>query len=357
MKKITSKMIGIGSFTLLLSGCSSFYTDHSNDYQDEKPVENVLKAPADSTSSNDRLIIPNENRIADLESPKPFVTPRAKFIFHPMVAVDITEKDNTIELSIPANVTQSKHIIVDFLSALHGAGESVSSQTESLITSVPFEFHPQDSWASLWSSITRVYPVKAAFSFEFTPIEGSTLVSIQFREEQKDGAPSDWMSPVKNEDTYSTVIRLWGTIGRKLNESSAYLSNRDDTPDFPIWINHSGLYAIHLGNNVSLAEIDAKLKAAGMYVMEGSDNVLAPVPQEEVARIGDVVDFSIPTGGGEKQKLFNVRRRDLDDVSWDKREYSYEITHQKTGEFLYIDVSEMEYPEVISFHLTQRFVK
>ncbi|MBD5772133.1 hypothetical protein [Marinomonas colpomeniae] len=356
MKKLTSKIIGISSFTLLLSGCSSLYTDHSNDYQDEKPVENSLKAPANSTSSNDRLVIPNENTIADLESSKPFVTPRAKFIFYPMVAVGITEKDNAIEFSIPANVSQSKHIIVDFLSALYGAGESISSQTESLITSVPFEFHPQGSLASLWSSITRVYPARTAFSFEFTVIEGSTLVSVQFREEQKDSEPSDWMSPIKNEDAYSTAIRLWGTIGRKLNESSAYLSNIDDTPDSPIWINHSGLYSIHLGNNVSLAEIDAKLNAAGMYVMEGSENVLAPVPQEEVARIGDVVDFSIPIANGEKQKLFSVRRRDLDDVSWDKREYSYEITQQKAGDFLYIDVSKMEYPEVVSFHLIQRFV-
>ncbi|MFT6656751.1 MAG: ribosomal protein S6, partial [Marinomonas primoryensis] len=58
----------------------------------------------------------------------------------------------------------------------------------------------------------------------------------------------------------------------------------------------------------------------------------------------------------EKQKLFNVYRRNLDDVSWEEREYPYKITHQKAGDFLVIDVSATDYPEVTSFHLVQRFV-
>lgn len=357
MKKNISKFVGMSSFALILSGCSSFYTDHSSDYQDAAPIRNSLKTPTGSTVSTDVLVIPNENKILDLEPSKPFQTPRAKFIFYPMAAVGIAETENSIEFSIPANTKQSKSIIVDFLSALYGAGESISSQTEDLIISVPFEFHSQGSLGSLWSSITRVHPAKTIFSFKFTPVEDQTRVSIQFREERKDSEPTDWMSPTQNDDVYSTTVRLWGTIGRKLNESSAYLSSLDNTTDFPIWVNHSGIYAIHLGEDASLAQINMKLKAAGIFVIEGVDKMLSPVPQEEIARIGDVVDFSIPLGDGRSQKLFKVRRRDLDNVSWDKREYPYEITEQKAGKFLYIDVSEAELPEMASFHLTQRFLK
>ncbi|MEP2618797.1 MAG: hypothetical protein ABJH25_12265, partial [Marinomonas sp.] len=158
-------------------------------------------------------------------------------------------------------------------------------------------------------------------------------------------------------DTYTIAVRLWGTIGRQLNQSSAYLSNRGDASDFPVWVNHRGIFAVRLNKNLSAAELEAQLQTAGFYIMPDAESKIAPVKPEEVARIGDIVDFSIPTGDGEKQKLFNVYRRDLDDVTWDKREYSYEITHQKSGDFLVIDVSSMDFPEVTSFHLVQRFLK
>ena len=164
------------------------------------------------------------------------------------------------------------------------------------------------------------------------------------------------MSPIKNDNAYSISVRLWGTIGRQLNQSTAYLSNQGTSPNFPIWVNYQGLYSVRLGSNVSLATIEAKLNAAGIYLIPGADHLLAPVLPENVARIGDVIDFTIPTGNGETQKLFNVRRRNLNDVSWEEREYSYMITRQKAGDFLVIDVSERDYPEVISFHLAQRFI-
>lgn len=359
MNKFSLQLVGVGLLTVVLSGCSLFFTDHSDDYQDVTKTHSTLEAPEGSTPSKDVLVIPNEDAISDLTPVKPFVTPRAPFIFHPMVAVGVAEKDDAIEFSVPANKTQTKRIVSDFLTALYGAGESIASQTDDQITSVAFDFDPQGWWASLWSDITRVHPAKTTFAFGFTESEGNTLVKVQFRDEVQDTDPGPWMTPVKNSDAYTIAVRLWGTLGRQLNQSSAYLSNRDDASSYPVWIDHQGFYAIHL-NDASTSGLKATLNAAGIYLVPGSDNLLAPVLPEKIARIGDVIDFTIPTGNGEKQKLFNVRRRNLDDVSWDLREYSYKITQQKAGKFLYIDVSSVEQsegPEVVSFHLAQRFIK
>ncbi len=357
MKKTTLNLIGLSALSLAMSGCSWLYTDNSSDYQDAKAVEAQLKTPEGSKPSRDVMVIPNESAIADLEVSKPFVTPRAPFIFYPMVPIQITEQESHIEFLVPANKKQTQRIVTDFLAALYGAGQSIATQTESNIVSVPFDLHPQGWWASLWSDITRVHPALPAFSFQFAEQEGKTIVSIQYREEQDGVDPTDWTSPIENEGAYSIAVRLWGTIGRQLNQSTAFLSNQDNTSTFPIWINHQGLYSIRLGDDISSSALEKRLNAAGIYLIPDTENLLAPVLPENVARIGDIIDFTIPTGNGETQKLFNVRRRNLNDVSWDEREYSYKITSQKAGNFLVIDVSERDYPEVISFHLAQRFIK
>ncbi|MCW4631755.1 hypothetical protein [Marinomonas rhodophyticola] len=179
------------------------------------------------------------------------------------------EQDDAFELSVPANMEQSKRIVADFLTALNGAGDPIASQTQDHIISIPFDFHPQGWWASLWSKITRLHPAQTAFSFRFSESGEKTLVSVQFRNVQQDVEPSDWMSPVQNNDAYSVAVRLWGTIGRQLNQSSAYLSNRNDASPFPVWVDHQGVYAIYLGNKVSQADIEAKLNAADIYLIPG----------------------------------------------------------------------------------------
>lgn len=358
MNNFTLQLVGVGSLVFILSGCSMFFTDNSDNYQDVAKTHNVLEVPEGSTPSKDALVIPNEDVIIDLTPAKPFVTPRAPFIFHPMVAVGVVEKEEAIEFSVPTNKTQAERIVSDFLTALHGAGEPIASQTEDQIISVAFDFHPQGWWASLYSKITRLYPAKTTFAFGFTESEGKTLVSVQFRDEVQNAEPSQWMTPVENSDAYTIAVRLWGTFGRQLNQSSAYLSNRNDDSPYPIWMDHQGLYAIHL-NDAAAAGLEVTLNAVGIYLVSDADDLLAPVLPEQVARIGDVIDFSIPTGNGDKQKLFNVRRRNLDDVSWDLREYAYKIVEQKAGKFLVIDVSaeQPEGPEVVSFHFARRFIK
>lgn len=356
MNKVTLQLMAAGSIAFTLSGCSMFFTDSSNDYQKESAVVSTLEAPAGSVPSKDVLTIPNENVIADLDEAKPFVNPRAPFIFYPMVKVDVEEASDSVELVMSANTILAKRIVTDFLTAIHGAGSAITEQTDTRITTVPFDFHPQGYWAALWSDITRVHPAKTAFQFDFSEHDGKTVVAVQYREEVKNLEPGDWMSPTNNQEAYAVVARLWGTIGRQLNQSSAYLSNRDDSTPFPIWVDHQGHFSLFLGKDVPSADVESHLNAAGFYFMPNAEQMIAPVPNESVERVGDVISFDVPNGTGGSTKLFNVRRRNLDDVSWDKREYSYKITHQKAGDFLVIDVSSMEFPELTSFLLAQRFV-
>ncbi|TYL47756.1 hypothetical protein [Marinomonas sp. IMCC 4694] len=356
MKLFTLPLLSVGSMLLFLSGCSTFVTDHSDDYQKENPLTASLVVPAGSLESKDMLVIPNEREIDSLSETKKFVTPRAPFVFYPMVSVGIAERDDAIELVVPANRVQSQRIVSDFLTALYGAGMAISEKSTDTITSVPFDFHPQGWWASLWSGITRIPPVQTAFSFHFSELDNKTLLSVQFRDEQEGGEASNWMSPTQNDDAYAVTVRLWGAIGRQLKQTSAYLSSQGDQSSFPIWIDHRGRFAIHLGDTISSADVDAKLSDAGLYIIPGDEPLLSPVPPEDIARIGDVVDFNLPVGNGESLKLFSVYRKNLDDAEWDERSYPYKIYHQKAGDFLVIDVSAVEFPELISFRLAQRFV-
>ncbi|WP_394179319.1 hypothetical protein [Marinomonas posidonica] len=360
MNKGLIKVVGTTGVALSLTACSSFFTDHSNDYQQEAGTHHTLEVPAGSIESKDALVIPNENDIADLNNPEPFETPRAPFVYYPMDKVAFAEQDTSVTYTLNTKAADAKQIVVDFLTALHGAGQSVASQTDDTITSIPFDFHPQGWWASLWSDITRVHPAKTAFFFQFNETDGVTTVTLQYREvEQGDEQTINWQSPMSNHDAESVAVRLWGTFGRQLNQSSAYLSNsKNGVAAFPVWVDHQGMYAIYLGKNLSEAEFEAKLKASGIYLMPGEEKLLAPVPADKVARVGDIIDFNLPLGtDGKKQKLFNVYRRDLDDVSWQEREYPYQITQQKAGNFLVVDVSALENPEIASFRIAQRFVK
>lgn len=357
MSKTLFKVVSLSTATLVLSGCSLFLTDHTDDYQDQVSNSSALIVPEGAVPSRDVLVIPNEDKIASLTPSKPFTIPRAPFVFYPMVEVTVNETEEAFSLVVPTGVENAKRIVADYLTSLYGAGTPIASQTENTLTSVPFDFHPQGWLSSVWSSVTRIYPKQTAFSFEFDTVNEQTVIKVTYREEQEGSEPTGWMTPNKNEDAYAVAVRLWGVIGRQLNQSSAFLSNRESVSDFPVWVDHEGMYAIQLGKDpVSETSLLSTFESANLYLMPDKTQFVSPVPADQVARIGDVIDLSIPLGNGQKQKLFNVYRRNLNDVTWDEREYPYEITKQKAGYFLVIDVSAAPNPEVVSFRLAQRFI-
>lgn len=358
MKKLTSTMVTLASTGLLLTGCSSFLTDHADDYQDGVDQNTALIAPEGSAPLEDSLVIPNEGAVADLQEKKEFVAPRAPFLYQSMAKVVMTEKQDAVEYVFPADVRQSKKIIEDFVSSFNDSPTPLVTDTDTRITTTPAPLVEQGRWRSLWSQITRVYPSKTEFSFDLQPLENaSTLVKMQMREVSEEGEIGEWVSPTTDLNTYGMAIRLWGTIGRKLDQNSAYLSeSKKQAEPSPIWINGSGMFAAYLGKKVSAEQIEQKIQQAGLY-LSSEANQLAVVPEDEIARVGDVIPLEIPVGKGKTQKLFNVKRRDLDDVSWDKRTYPYKIERQAAGDFLVIDVSATENQQLTSYFFAKKFLK
>lgn len=341
MNKKTIKLASVGALAIALSGCSLLLTDHSNDYRNESVNSVVLKVPAGALQARDDLVIPNENKIADLTKDSKFVVPRAVFVFYPMAKIAVESSQDSIVFDVPANMVQSKKMIKDFLMALHGDGESVATTADNKIVSVPFQFIKQGWWASIWSDISRNFPETIVFSFSFKETEKGTLVSVQYKVEENGKDTSGWMNPTSRNDVYADVIRLWGDMGRQVNKTSVYLSEQGNKTPFHVWIDHRGIFAIHLNsNNTTDDSLASQLALAGLKPVTGKENTLSVLPSK------DTKQFSVaPIVGAGKV------------LAWDKREYKYNIVHQKAGDFLVIDVSASPNPEITSFLLAQRFVK
>lgn len=357
MNKLTSSFILITTSSVLLSGCSSFLTDHADDYQNEIQHPNELVTPEGSAPLSNALIIPNEDRVADLTEKQPFVAPRAPFLYQSMAKIDMREAPQAISYIFPADIKQAQKIIEDFVISLHSDENMLANKSDNRLTTTPIPLVEQGKWRALWSKITRVYPSKTEFAFDFSRQDnGHTLVTMQMRQINQDDEAGEWLSPAEDLNTYAIAVKLWGTIGRKLDQSSAYLSDRKKQPEpSPVWVNSEGMFAAYLGQNVTQQQVEEKIKDAGLFLMSDA-NQLAAVAEQDIARIGDVVALEIPVGNGKTQKLFNVRRRDLDDVSWQERVYAYHVERQATGDFLVIDVSATQHPQLTSYYFAKKFI-
>ncbi|REG85777.1 hypothetical protein [Marinomonas pollencensis] len=341
MNKTTIKLVGIGALFSVLSGCSTVLKDNSDDYRHDKVNSVVLQAPEGSLRIRDDLVIPHENDIANVAPNSKFTVPRASFVFYPMAKVDVRMEANRVVLDVPATLTESKKMVKDFLMALHGDGESIASDTDTQIVSVPFQFVKQGWWASVWNHVSREFPEQIVFSFSFTKSEQGTLVGVQYRVEDRGEATTDWLSPTTRNDMYADTLRLWGDMARQLNKKTVYLSEQGGKAPFHVWIDHRGVLAIHLDPTQSVQNaLSKQLKAASLAPVAGKENTLTVMPL-----VAGKMDAVAPNPTPEQS------------AAWDESEYHYSIIHQKAGDFLVIDVTSSPTPKITSFLLAQRFVK
>ncbi|SBS37602.1 hypothetical protein MSP8887_02985 [Marinomonas spartinae] len=324
MKNTSFKLASAGVLALAMSGCSSILTDHANDYQYAVSNTTQLKEPPGSLQVRDDLVIPNVNEIPDLQKTGKFVTPRAPFIFYPMTKIPVSNKADRMVFDVPAGLDKTKEMVKGFLGALHGQGEAIATDKDNQIISVPFEFVKQGFWGSVASTFTRDFPEKTVFSFTFKRSGNDTIVSMQFKQQEQGKDVTSWQSPEKDPKRYTDAIRLWGNLGRQISEASAYLSQRGENSPFPIWVDHRGIFAVHLKTTVDLA---AQVKAAGLHFVDGQSNKLAIDKQE--AQSG---------------------------AKLDEQTFPYKVETQRDGKFLVIDASKVTDPELASFQLVQRFI-
>ena len=109
---IASGVVALG----LLSGCTSLFPDHGLDYQQSEASDIELKLPQGSLPARDKLTIPNEQRIADLEASGKFEAPRAPLLFEPLAYAPLNVDGSNAEVVMRLSVTSSS-ISVSFVLA------------------------------------------------------------------------------------------------------------------------------------------------------------------------------------------------------------------------------------------------
>lgn len=325
MKNTPFKLASVGLITVALSGCSLIFTDHTNDYQEDLSNQTDLQVPPGSLRAKDDLVIPNADSIPNLVKGKGFVVPRAPFIFYPMTNIPVSQDADRMTFTVPADLAKTKEMVKSFLSALHGQGDSIATESDERLVSVPFEFIKQGFWASVGSTFTRNFPEKTVFLFTFKASGTNTILTMQYKQQEQGDDVTKWQSPTQDDSRYTDAIRLWGNMGKQLNEASAYLSQRNENTPFPIWVDHRGVFAVRLESKDALA---SQVQAAGLHFVDGQKNVLA----------------------------INGHSNKAVDAASEQTTFPYHIEHQKAGDFLVIDVSDVKNPEMTSFQLAQRFV-
>ncbi|TDO96901.1 hypothetical protein [Marinomonas balearica] len=341
-----------------LNGCSSIVKDHGLDYQDSQAATKKLEMPQGSHVPNDKLQIPNESKIDSYTATGEFEAPRAPFVYSQMAQIDILEKESVVILDVPAPVTTTKRLIQNYLNALYGEEGIAESQADNVISTLPHTLKATGKLKRIWSKITRLPLEEVIWRYRVmdAPLTGQTQLEVSIRFKKGDEY-SDWQSPVGDDATHEQVIEFWRSLAQNLDTGSVILSKRENKTleKDAIWSALNGNLAFYLGvENVQLAQIKDRVDRNPLLYSDLRDAQLfiSVVPSDQVARVGDVVPLTSPLPGhAEEVKWFNVRRKDLDDVTWQEREYPVKLIRQASGILLEIDTSAAEYPLLISYRL------
>jgi len=112
-QKKTQLVLGGLFSVVVLSGCSNLVTDHGLDYQTAESSDVELELPAGRYDISDKMIIPNEDRVAALNATGEFEAPRAPKPFLSMAYVPMVFGQYQVTYQIPASLEQSKKLITD----------------------------------------------------------------------------------------------------------------------------------------------------------------------------------------------------------------------------------------------------
>ncbi|CUB03946.1 hypothetical protein [Marinomonas fungiae] len=364
MSKLTKKLVMTGSLAsvVLLSGCSNMVTDHGLDYQSARSSEVELKLPAGRHDVSDKMIIPNEDRVATLQATGEFETPRAPKLYESMTHVPMVIGQYDVTLKIPASIAQSKKLMTDYFSSFSGEAVVFQSKTETELVSEPLQFESQSGLGKLWSSVTRLKPTQYQLTVNFEPTRTQTITKIQLVAIDSEGVKKA-VDLTLDEASASQMVDAWSHISRELTVETALLSNQGREPvrESRIWTNREGKLALFLGRNADPESVDSFIRdSSGLHITSEEPKELALVPQDKLARVGDIIDFKVPLGALAKDEeviLFKVRRRNLDDVEWTERSYPYQLIRQREGYFLTVDASATDHPALTSYRILSLLAK
>ncbi|WP_191600168.1 hypothetical protein [Marinomonas algicola] len=343
---------------LFLAGCgsSSVIKDHRDDYKTVKANAQVLKYPEGSKPPVDKLYIPNEQRVGNLNDLSQPQIPSPPSLYHALTPIHIASLEGRYQLLVPAAQSVTENILTNFLTGLYGDGNPIRSNLDGIIETQRFTTSNEGKLASLWRSITRLPSDGIVFQFDlsFDPI--GTKIDVRYRKESSDGVSSEWKSPSESQFAETSVVRLWGVLGKQLNDTTAFLSSQFKTNTTPLWVDHKGQFVLRLNDKTQ--NVETLISSAGLYLLSTSSNKLSLKPEEELPKIGDIVDLKIPFVDQDESKpsLIKGRRRNLDNIDWDEEIYTFRVDTNTLGKFLIIDFSDVDYPELRSYQVMSRFI-
>lgn len=364
MSKHTKQWMMAGGLVsaVLLSGCSNLVTDHGLDYQTARSSDVELQLPAGRHDVSDKMIIPNEDRITALQATGEFETPRAPKPYESMADVSLAIGQYQATLTIPVGLAQAKRLVTDYFSSFSGEAVVFRSNSDTELVSEPLQFESQSGIGKLWSSITRLKPTQYRLTVDFEPIGSQTTAAIQLVAIEPEGEEHA-VDLTLDEASASQMVEVWTHISKELTVETALLSNQGRQPvqKSRIWTNREGKLALYLGQQVDAASVEHYIRnTAGLHITNEDPKELALVPQDQLARVGDIIDFKVPLGvlaENEEVILFKVRRRNLDDVEWTERSYPYQLIRQREGYFLTVDASATDNPALTSYRILSLLAK
>lgn len=361
-QKKTQLVLGGLFSVVVLSGCSNLVTDHGLDYQTAESSDVELELPAGRYDISDKMIIPNEDRVAALNATGEFEAPRAPKPFLSMAYVPMVFDQYQVTYQIPASLEQSKKLITDYFSSLSGEEVVFNAVSEAQLVSAPIQLDSQGSLAKLWSSITRLKPTQYRVTANFAQQSAAVDVSVSVVAIDAEGREEN-VDLTLNETIASQMVNAWSHMSRDLTVETVLLSNQSKEPVLKsrIWTNRDDKLALYLGKEADAASVDQYIRStSGIHITNDMPKELALVPQNELAKVGDIVDFKVPLGALSENKdviLFKVRRRNLDDVPWTERSYPYQLIRQQEGYFLTVDTSATDNPALTSYRILSLLAK
>lgn len=358
-----NKLAAVVSVTALVTGCS-LIDDKADAYQQSQTNDAQLIVPEGSVTARDRFVIPNEDKIS-ITSVAPDLSIPTKAIpdsFSPLADLAVTWEDDILWIDTPLESETLGAVIKNFLVSIYGEGDPIAVNTDAEIISAPVGDQDIGSLLKLYYNITRLYPDRTEYRFELAKTENGTRVGLQHRVISKDQSNDveygDWLSPESSDKDYELGLQFISAVSRESLAQDDKLAASSESKT-NIWVTSEGGYVLKLDASLAESDVATFIDQSDLYLISRDPLELAFVTEGEVAKIGELRRINLPTKtkDGEELFLFNMKRRNLDNVVWQERVYPVDLIQRAEGLFLEADTSATEQPNVVAYRIMSALKK
>lgn len=362
-KASMNKLAAAIAVTISVTGCS-LIDDKADVYKESQANEASLVVPEGSVTARDRFVIPNEDKIL-ATSIAPDLSIPTKAIpdsFSPLADLTVTWEDDILWIETPLESETLGAVVKNFLVSIYGEGDPIAVNTENEIISAPVGDKDVGSLLKFYYSITRLYPDRTEYRFELVDGVKGTKVGMQHRivstDKNSDVTYGDWLSLESSDQEYDLGLQFISAVSREAlaHDKELAASTRSQTN---IWVTSEGDYVLKLDDSLKKADVAALIEQSDLYLISRNPLELAFVTEGEITKVGDIKPLKLPskTEGGEDVVLLNLRYRNLDGVSWQKRVYPVDLIQKPEGLFIDADTSATEQPNVVSYRIMSALKK